>query len=77
MKTQVEENTKDSSRSLLIKNLDRSITAKEFFRMFEEFGEVKSSKLEVDENGVSKNYGYIFFSDVKSAEAAKQTLVKI
>jgi RNA recognition motif-containing protein len=77
MKTQVEENTKDSSRSLLIKNLDRSISAKEFFRMFEEFGEVKSSKLEVDENGVSKNYGYIFFSDVKSAETAKQTLVKI
>jgi RNA recognition motif-containing protein len=76
MKNQVEENTKDSSRSLLIKNLDRSITAKDFFRMFEEFGDVKSSKLEVDESGVSKNYGYVLYSDVRSAEAAKQALVK-
>lgn len=76
MKTQIIENTKDSSKSLLVKNLDSSMTSKDFYKMFENFGEVKSSKLEVDENGISKGYGYILFNDSYSAELAKTKLVK-
>jgi polyadenylate-binding protein len=74
MKGQVD--SKDSKRSLLVKSLDKSITARDLYTMFEEFGEVKSSKLEIDENGDSKGYGYIYYNDEKSAELAKLKLVK-
>jgi RNA recognition motif-containing protein len=74
-RNQINESTKDISKSLLVKNLEKSITAKDFYKLFEEFGEISSSKLEVDENGVSKGYGYVHFSDAKSAEKAKEKLV--
>lgn len=74
-KTQVSED-KDVEKSLLVKNVDKSVTAKEFYKLFEEFGEIKSSKLEIDEFGVSKGYGYVYFNDAKSAEEAKAKLVK-
>jgi RNA recognition motif-containing protein len=44
--------------------------------MFEEFGEVVSSKIEMDLHGVSKNYGYVLYKDAKSAESAKRALVR-
>jgi RNA recognition motif-containing protein len=69
------ESMNDQNKSLLIKNLSPEISAKEFYKMFETFGEVKSSKLEVDDNGVSKCYGYVYYADEKSAEAAKFKLV--
>ncbi len=75
LKNQVEENTKDPTKSLLIKNVAGLISPKEFFRMFEEFGEVVSSKIEMDLHGVSKNYGYVLYKDAKSAESAKRALV--
>ena len=67
---------KDIGKSLLVKNIDKTITAKDFYKLFENFGEIKSSKLEVDEYGVSKGYGYVYFNDAKSAEEAKAKLVK-
>ncbi len=66
---------KDIEKSLLVKNIDKSLSAKEFYKLFEEFGEIKSSKLEVDDYGVSKGYGYVYFNDAKSAEKAKANLV--
>lgn len=41
----------------------------------EKFGDVESCKLEVDEAGNSKGYGYVYFSDEKASEAAKLNLV--
>ncbi len=75
-KSQVSEG-KEIEKSLLVKNIDKSVTAKEFYKLFEEFGEIKSSKLEIDEYGVSKGYGYVYFNDAKGAEEAKAKLVKI
>ncbi len=75
VKNKISEDQNDPEKSLLIKNIDDSITSKEFFKMFEEFGEVKSSKLELDESGRSKGYGYILYNDVQSAELAKKNLV--
>ena len=76
MKTQVAENIKDASKSLIVKNLLSEVTSKDLYKLFEEFGEITSSKLEVDQNGVSRNYGFVHFSDSESAEAAKQKLVR-
>ncbi len=76
LKNQINEDHNDPEKSLLVKGVDESITAKEFFKIFEEYGEVKSSKLEVDENGHSKGYGYILYNDAKAAEHAKNKLVR-
>lgn len=67
----------DPNKNLLIKNLDPSISARDFFVMFDEIGEVSSSKLEVDDLGVSKGFGYINYEDSKSAEAAIEQMVKV
>jgi polyadenylate-binding protein len=75
-KNQINEDHNDPEKSLLVKGVDESITAKEFFKIFEEYGEVKSSKLEVDENGHSKGYGYILYNDAKAAQLAKNKLVR-
>jgi RNA recognition motif-containing protein len=75
LKNKINEDQSDPEKSLLVKGIDESITAKEFFKIFEEYGEVKSSKLEVDENGNSKGLGYVLFSDAKAAEHAKNKLV--
>ncbi len=77
IKTQVAESIKDPTKSLIVKNLPSYVTSKDFYKMFEEFGEIVSSKLEVDQLGNSKNYGFVQFIDSKSADAAKQNLVKL
>lgn len=71
------DNFKDTTKSLLVKNLDKSLTAREFYLLFSKFGEIKSSKLEVDEQGMSKGYGYIFYDSSESAEKAKKEMVSI
>lgn len=58
-----------------MKNVDSKITAREFFNMFEEIGEVSSSKLEVDDLGASKEYGYVNFESAKSADLAIEKMV--
>jgi RNA recognition motif-containing protein len=69
--------TKDINKSLLVKNIDKDITAKDFYKIFEEFGDIKSLKLEVDEMGHSKGFGYVYYTDSKSADKAIKTMVII
>jgi polyadenylate-binding protein len=68
--------TKDMSKNLLVKNIDPTMSAKEFYKLLQEFGDIKSSKLEIDEHGASKGYGYANFYEELSAEKAKNKLVK-
>jgi RNA recognition motif-containing protein len=42
-----------------MKNVDPSITSKEFKKYFEEYGEVVSSSLRLSDTGVSLGYGYV------------------
>ena len=42
--------------------------------MFLKYGDIESGKLEYDENGNSKGYGYIYYSNEKEAEEAKKNL---
>ena len=65
---------KKINQSLLVKNIDTSITQKEFYKMFLKYGDIESGKLEYDENGNSKGYGYIYYSNEKEAEEAKKNL---
>ena len=65
---------KKINQSLLVKNIDSNITQKQFYKIFLEYGDVESAKIEYDENGNSKGYGYIYYSNEKEAEEAKKNL---
>jgi polyadenylate-binding protein len=69
------DNSDSMRKNLLIKNLDPNITAKEFYKLFEAFGDIKSSKLETNENGESKGYGYVYYNKAEDAEKALKGMV--
>ena len=50
------------------------MTQKEFYKIFLEYGDISSAKIEYDENGISKGYGYIYYYTEESAEKAKINL---
>ena len=72
----VSNNEKNYKQSLLIKNVDGRMSQKEFYQLFLQFGEVDSAKIEYDEAGNSKGYGYIYYNSEQSAERAKEQLNK-
>ena len=61
-------------QSLLVKNIDINMTQKEFYNIFLEYGDIVSGKIEYDENGISKGFGYIYYFTEESAEEAKKNL---
>ena len=65
---------KNMKQNLLVKNLDINMTQKEFYKLFLEYGDVSSGKIEYDENGISKGFGYIYYFNEESAEEAKKNL---
>ena len=50
------------------------MTQKEFYNIFLKFGDIVSGKIEYDENGISKGFGYIYYYTEESAEEAKKKL---
>ena len=64
----------DCKRNLLVTNLDTKMTQMEFYNIFIKYGDISSGKIEYDENGISKGYGYIYYYDESSAEKAKENL---
>ena len=65
---------KKINQNLLVKNIDINMSLKEFYNIFLEYGDVESAKIEYDENGNSKGYGYIYYSNENEAEEAKKNL---
>jgi len=61
-------------QSLLVKNIDSQMSQKEFYQKFLEYGDIVSGKIEYDQNGVSKGFGYIYYYDEESAEKAKKNM---
>ena len=61
-------------QSLLVKNIDAQMSQKEFYKTFLEYGDIVSGKIEYDENGISKGFGYIYYYTEESAENAKKNL---
>ena len=66
--------SKNMKQNLLVKNLDINMTQKEFYKLFLEYGDISSGKIEYDENGISKGFGYIYYFNEESAEEAKKNL---
>ena len=56
--------------NIYVKNLDKSIDDKEFNDMFKRFGPIESSIVQLDDDGVSKGFGFVQFESPESAERA-------
>jgi len=63
---------KSGKGNIFIKNLDKTIDGKALSDTFSEFGNVLSCKIELDETGQSKGYGYIQFQTQEAADLAIQ-----
>ena len=60
---------KNFNQSLLVKNIDKNVSQKEFYQLFLQYGEIDSAKIEYDENGNSKGFD-IFTKRYKEQEKA-------
>ncbi|KAI8892512.1 putative PAB1-mRNA polyadenylate-binding protein [Globomyces pollinis-pini] len=56
--------------NIYVKNIDSSIDENKFNEMFQAFGPVTSCRLSVDENGVSKEFGFVNYENHEDAERA-------
>lgn len=54
--------------NVFVKNLDRSVTNRELYLAFAQFGTVLSSTVATDRNGISKGYGFVQFEDDDSVK---------
>lgn len=64
----------DYKKNLLVKNLDKDVSAHMFWKTFIKYGDVRSCKLSVDYSGLSKGFGYITYYNSKDAEIARNAL---
>ena len=64
----------DYKKNLLVKNIDTKMSQMEFYNIFLKYGDILSGKIEYEENGISKGFGYIYYYDEESAENAKNNL---
>lgn len=72
--TTIKDKSTNDERNLLVTNLNKNLSPRQFFETFIQFGDVRNCKLEVDFNGQSKGYGYVFYEEESSAIEAKKKL---
>lgn len=60
--------------NIFIKNLDPQITHKELHDTFSAFGNILSCKVQMDDKGGSKGFGFVHFESQEAAEAAIKQL---
>ncbi|KMT01746.1 hypothetical protein BVRB_9g211960 isoform B [Beta vulgaris subsp. vulgaris] len=65
---------KTGKANLFVKNLDSSVDSARLDSIFSKFGTVVSCKVEVDEKGNNKGYGYVQFEQEESAVEALNSL---
>lgn len=64
----------NSKRSLLVRNIDQKMSQKEFYQIFLKYGDINSAKIEYDDQGNSKGFGYVSYINEDSDEKAKKNL---
>lgn len=64
----------DYKKNLLIKNLNKDVSAHYFWNYFKVYGDIRSCKLSIDFAGNSKGFGYITYYNLTDAEAARNAL---
>jgi polyadenylate-binding protein len=60
--------------NIFIKNFDKNIDNKALYDCFSAFGNILSCKIALDENEISKGFGYVHF---ETQEAADQAIEKV
>jgi len=60
--------------NIFIKNLDPAVGHKELYDTFSAFGNILSCKVAMDENGVSKGFGFVHYENSDSADNAIRTV---
>lgn len=68
------ENQRDPKYNLLIKNVSKEISQHNFWRLFRDFGDIRSCKLAIDYIGNNKGFGFVNFYRAEDAEKAKREL---
>lgn len=68
------ENQKDPSYNLLIKNISKEVSQHSFWRLFRDYGDIRSCKLSIDYLGNNKGFGFVNFYRCEDAEKAKADL---
>lgn len=61
---------KSGKGNVFIKNLDKKIDIKALHDTFSQFGNILSCKIELDNKGESKGFGYIQFTEAENADLA-------
>jgi polyadenylate-binding protein len=56
--------------NLYVRNFDPEFTDADLLELFKEYGNVKSCRVMVSENGASRGFGFVSFSDADEANAA-------
>ena len=56
-------------KSILVKNIPKEVSTREFYEFSKKFGQIKKCKLVLDYYGESKGYGYVsYYGDNESAK---------
>jgi polyadenylate-binding protein len=64
-----------SKASLFIKGLSKDWNHKDLFEYFKPFGEITSVKISLNENHLSRGYGFVLFSREEFAQRALETVI--
>lgn len=72
-KSTTDQNQKDNSSNLFVKNLPKDTTPKDLYDLFIKFGSIISIKLK-EKNNECLGYGYVNFEKVEDAQKAIENL---